>query len=154
VPNLGYIQSQSKHAISKCRACDSRDTRTCVYAMSSSTVCVRGACLSKQLPQRHSTRVHCPSYTCHRPNACVYQAHRMSRDSVVAARHCFRSHSWQLRSALRNLRCSKISIGRVSAEEPGVQSKLRGHHIPIRKGFGTQSSAEVVTDLYWTIQII
>jgi hypothetical protein len=31
-----------------------------------------------------------------------------------------------LRSTLRNLRCSKISIGRVSAEEPGVLSKLGG----------------------------
>jgi hypothetical protein len=31
-----------------------------------------------------------------------------------------------LRFTLRNLRCSKISIGRVSAEEPGVLSKLGG----------------------------
>src|SRR5437868_7742302 len=47
-----------------------------------------------------------------------------------------------LRSTLRNLRCSKISIGRLSAEEPGVLSKPGGYHVPIRKGFGTQGSAE------------
>ena len=40
-----------------------------------------------------------------------------------------------LHSTLRNFRCSKISIGRVSAEEPGVVVEAKGHHVPIRKGF-------------------
>ena len=53
-----------------------------------------------------------------------------------------------------NLGCSKISIGRVSAEEPGVLSKLGGYYVSIRKGFGTQGSAEVVIDLHLAIQII
>jgi hypothetical protein len=59
-----------------------------------------------------------------------------------------------LHSTPRNFRCSKISIGRVSAEESGVVVEARGHHVPIRKGFGTQGSAEVVIDLHWIIQII
>jgi hypothetical protein len=59
-----------------------------------------------------------------------------------------------LRSTLRNLRCSKISMDRVSAEEPGVLSKPGGTMSPIRKGFGTQGSAEAVINLHWTIQII
>jgi len=40
-----------------------------------------------------------------------------------------------LRSTLRNLRCSKISIGRVSAEEHGGVIETREHHVSIRKGF-------------------
>ena len=32
--------------------------------------------------------------------------------------------------------------------------EARGHRVPIPKGFGTQSSAEVVTDLYWTLRTI
>jgi hypothetical protein len=35
-----------------------------------------------------------------------------------------------------------------------VVVEARGYHVPIRKGFGTQGSAEVVIDLHWTIQII
>ena len=35
-------------------------------------------------------------------------------------------------STLRDLRYSKTSIGRVSAEEPRVLSKLGGTHVPIR----------------------
>jgi hypothetical protein len=42
----------------------------------------------------------------------------------------------------------------MSAEEPGGVVEARGHHVPIRNGFGTQGSAEVVIDLHWTIQII
>src|SRR5271156_4839725 len=52
-----------------------------------------------------------------------------------------------LRSTLRNLRCSKISIGRVSAEEPGVLSKLGGT-------MSLSARVSVVIDLHWTIQII
>jgi hypothetical protein len=35
----------------------------------------------------------------------------------------------------------------MSAEELG------GYYVLIRKGLGTQGSAEVVSDLHWTIQI-
>ena len=38
-------------------------------------------------------------------------------------------------------------LSRMSAEELG------GYYVPIRKGLGTQGSAEVVIDLHWTIQI-
>jgi len=39
------------------------------------------------------------------------------------------------------------------AEEPRGIVEARGY-VLIRKGFGTYGSAEVVTDLHWTIQII
>ena len=54
----------------------------------------------------------------------------------------------------QNLRCSNISIGRVSA---GVFSKPGAQGAPCpypQEGFGTQGSAEIVIVLHWTIQII
>ena len=46
-------------------------------------------------------------------------------------------------------------LDEVSAEEPGVVVEARGVTMPLSaRGFGTQGSAEVVTDLHWAIQII
>jgi hypothetical protein len=58
-----------------------------------------------------------------------------------------------LRPTLRNLRCSKISIGRVSAEEHGVVVEARGTVFLSARVSVPRGSAEVI-DLHWTIQII
>ena len=67
---------------------------------------------------------------------------------ILDLRHLCPERKVVLRSTLRNLRCSKISIGRMFAEEPWVLSKLGGYYVLLRKGFGTQGSAEVVIDVH------
>jgi hypothetical protein len=66
------------------------------------------------------------------------------------------------------LRCDQLLYCALHSEPPVLEDlyrwgvcrgargavEARGDRVPIPKGFGTQSSAEVVTDLHWTIRII
>jgi hypothetical protein len=75
------------------------------------------------------------------PSSKAHHAFRHPHAFIVSSARAFPSgviSFFTLRSTLKNLRCSKISIGRASAEEPRGVVEARGYHVPIRKGFGTQ----------------